>query len=101
VRANGWEKALAELLPTKTPKKSLLTVGDFLGEIEKTADAESRTIRSYASAFRTILADAFGIDPAGKYACQIEGQKVWRQLVHAIQLAETLGIDPALTFSNC
>lgn len=88
VRAIGWEKATQELLPEKAKKNSDLAVGEFLDQIEKTVDIERRTIATYEGALRTILADAFDIDPEGKYAAQIEGQKAWRERVHSIRLAD-------------
>ena len=88
VRAIGWENALAELLPAKNQKKSILTVGDFLAEIARTADAEAKTIWTYARAFRTILADAFEIEPSGRHASRSNGNRQWITRIDSIRLRD-------------
>jgi integrase len=88
VRSQGWDKALAGLRPqTRPTAASDLTVGQFLDALQCNSDLDAKTLESYARAFRTILGEAFDIDPVGRHASRGEGSKQWRDRIHAIRLS--------------
>jgi hypothetical protein len=68
--ANGWEAALARYKKTKRiagerNTERAITVGEFLDAVFRVSTSRS-TIEGYATAFRKIVADLFGLsgDPA-------------------------------------
>jgi len=83
VRAYGWDKAFAALRPeTRLADVSDITVGQFLDALSQKSDLGSKTLESYARAFRTILADAFGIDDSGKHAQRGTAYENWLARIH-------------------
>ena len=64
VRSEGWPAVLKALRPAGAPvPPSVLTVGQFLSAVgESNCDIEHRTLSSYASALRTVLAEAFNVE---------------------------------------
>jgi integrase len=89
LRANGWEATIAKF--KSTPKiedpSAVNTVGDFIEAVQATTTStRSRTLPEYVRSFRRIVANAFGIDDAGKYDYRKNGRARWLERVHAIEL---------------
>jgi integrase len=89
--AKDWDTVLRELKPERVPV-SRDTVGDFLEQLQATADP--RKLRSYATAFRKIVADAFGIDgDKDKFDYRGGGHRRWIEKIHAVKLGD---VTPAV-----
>jgi hypothetical protein len=95
--ANGWEAALARYRKAKTvvhgpDRDQVVTVGSFL-EVVFSVCTNRSTIEGYATAFRKIVADLFGLatDPA-KFDYQSGGRDQWLAKVHSVELSK---ITPA------
>jgi len=95
--ASGWEAALARYRKPKTivhdpNSEQPLTVGSFLNAVFSVCTNRS-TIEGYATAFRKIVADLFGLaaDPA-KFDYQSGGRDQWLAKVHSVELSK---ITPA------
>jgi hypothetical protein len=64
--SHGWDPALAKYKPKRferqatSEKQSQCTVGTFLEEVFRSA-SNRRTVEGYATAFRTIVSDSFGL----------------------------------------
>lgn len=91
--SKGWSEALAELKPDYVPASGdASTIGDLVEELEATADP--KLLRGYATAFRKIVADAFGIDGGKeKFDYRNGGRDRWIERVHAINLRD---VTPAV-----
>src|SRR5215469_15111382 len=95
--ASGWEAALARYRKPKTivhdpDSEQPVTVGSFLNAVFSVCTNRS-TIEGYATAFRKIVADLFGLsaDPA-KFDYQSGGRDQWLAKVHSVELSK---ITPA------
>jgi integrase len=93
---NGWPLTLARYKgrsqSASAADTSEITVGSFLDAVFSVCTNRS-TIEGYATAFRKIVADLFGLsaDPA-KFDYQSGGRDEWLAKIHGIQLSE---ITPA------
>jgi hypothetical protein len=89
---NGWPLTLAKYKPRSQSAlpidTSELAVGSFLDEVFSVC-TNRYTIEGYATAFRKIAADLFGLaaDP-GKFDYQSGGRDEWLAKVHGIRLSE-------------
>src|SRR5262249_8725871 len=90
VRSEGWPAVLKALRPAGAPvPPSVLTVGQFLSAVgESNCDIEHRTLSSYASALRTVLAETFNVDPSGRFDALHGGNARWRSRIDAIKLVD-------------
>jgi integrase len=90
VRAEGWPAVLEVLRPASAPIPfSVLSVGEFLTVVgESNCDIEHRTIQNYASALRTVLAEAFNVDPEGRFDALHGGNARWRARIDVIKLVD-------------
>lgn len=87
IRAEGWPGYLAkfkpETLPTANP-----TLGQFIAQVEKTADLQRKTLRIYISSLRKISGDIFKLnDDPRKYGGG-QGRREWLKALDAIRLSE-------------
>lgn len=95
--ANGWSATLAELAP-KTANETVKSdigpsVGEFLIEVERTANLKPRTFRRYAQYFRMLAAHVQRVErDASRYDYRNGGLEVWRGHVDAVPLS---AITPA------
>ena len=87
VRANGWPAYLAKFKPESLPNPDP-SIGDFLAQVEKTADLNPRTLKGYTGALRKIVGDITGLsaDPA-KHAAGSRARKAWLAKLHAVKLS--------------
>jgi integrase len=86
---DGWEAALAALHGPERPAQTLVTVGQFLKELEAKADLKPETLKGYRIAFVAIIADIFGIDGGKeKFDYRGGGHARWLEKIHAIKLAD-------------
>ena len=90
LRSAGWERTLAKFKPkADSASRSVATVGEFLAEVKAKADGRQKTIEGYCRAFRTIVADIFGIDGGkAKYDYRTGGREKWLARVEAVKLSE-------------
>jgi hypothetical protein len=96
--SHGWDPTLGKYKPKRsehqaTPEKqSPCTVGTFLEEVLRSA-SNRRTVEGYATAFRTIVSDSFGLSvDKKKYDYYYGGRIEWLNRVHSIALDQ---ITPA------
>jgi integrase len=96
--SHGWEPTLAKYKPKRferqatSQKQSPCTVGTFLEEVLRSA-SNRRTVEGYATAFRTIVSDSFGLSvDKKKYDYYYGGRIEWLNRVHSIALDQ---ITPA------
>ena len=88
LRSSGWDATLAKFKPKAAPA-AVSTVGDFLEEVKAKASARPKTIESYCRAFRTIVADIWGIDGGkSKYDYRNGGRAAWLAKVNNVRLAD-------------
>jgi integrase len=94
LRAIGWDATIAKFKPKAgSAGKAVATVGEFLEEVKAKASARPKTIESYSRAFRTIVADIYGIDGGkSKYDYRKGGRELWVRKVHGVRIA---AITPA------
>jgi hypothetical protein len=87
VRANGWPAYLAKFKPESLPNPDP-SIGEFLDVMERTADLNPRTLRTYENALRKIVGDITGLgdDPA-KHAAGSRAYKLWLEALHATRLS--------------
>jgi hypothetical protein len=88
--ANGWEAAVARFKKTKRVAgerntERAITLGEFLDAVFRVSTSRS-TIEGYATAFRKIVADLFGLsgDPA-KFDHRSGGREKWLARVPCTQ----------------
>jgi integrase len=84
--SNGWEETLGRFKAGYTePKKTALTIGEYVDAVKGKTGLRNQTIEGYAKALRKIVADSFGLarDKA-KYHPSRRGK--WRAKVNAIAL---------------
>jgi integrase len=87
VHAQGWEAALAHYRPLLAPKRTDITIGEFLTEISAKADKDLKTIDGYARALRTIVSDVFDLDIGNrKFDYRNGGNQAWVNAVHDVKL---------------
>jgi integrase len=80
---------LAELHGPERPVQPLVTVGQFLQELEAKADLKPETLKGYVIAFRAIVADIFGINGGKeKFDYRGGGHARWLEKINAIRLAD-------------
>ena len=96
--SHGWELTSAKYKPkllqrqTASDKQPPCTVGAFLEEVFRST-SNRRTVEGYATAFRTIVSDSFGLSiDQKKYDYYHGGRAKWLTRVHSIALDQiTLG----------
>ncbi len=89
LQSAGWDATLARFKPKADASGSVATVGEFLAEVKAKASGRPKTIESYCRAFRTIVADIFGIDGGkAKYDYRTGGREKWLARVEAVKLAD-------------
>ena len=95
--AKGWSATLAELGPDSAVEAVRNevgpTVGEFIGEVERTSNLKTKTFRRYAQYFRMLAAHIQGVKTdASRYNYYGGGLTSWRERVDAIPLS---AITPA------
>ena len=95
--ANGWditsERFKPKLVKTSSEIKKDCSVGEFIDELKRKADGNSKTIEGYCKSFRKIVSDICGIDEgAAKFDYRKGGRQKWLERVHAVKLGS---ITPA------
>ena len=88
LKANGWEITLNQFGNT-CPVSSEITIGEFIAIIEKRSGIVPKTLNTYATKFRTIAGEAFGMsNHRSKYDIEHGGRGAWRKKVESIPLAK-------------
>ena len=90
LRAAGWAETLAQFKPKAAgANRAVVTVGEFLEEVREKAGGKARTVEDYCRAFRSIVADIFGIEGGRKkYDYRAGGRDAWLAKIHAVKLAD-------------
>lgn len=93
LRTKGWEATLARYRP-KRKAKSIVTIGEFLDRVKKTAGIKPKTFAGYSAKLRTIVSEIFGIEPPvvedadQRYAPQGKGKHhEWIEAIEAVKLS--------------
>jgi integrase len=87
VQANGWEAAIAKFRASeKRAKKSNVTIGEFLQEVQAKSGIHFKTLEGYTIALRKIVADIKGL-PHGRGGNK-KKRTEWRAKVDAVKLSE-------------
>ncbi len=97
ILAKGWSVTISELSPRQMPSVETsgdcATVGEFLAEVERTANLKTRTFRQYAQGLRQLAAEIGGVrSDASRYDYRKGGLTSWRQRVNETPLS---AITPA------
>lgn len=95
--AKGWSATITELTPlqvaTVEPSSASATVGEFLAEVDRTANLKQRTFRQYAQGLRQLASQIRGVKSgASRYDYKKGGLTAWKKLVDATPLSS---ITPA------
>jgi hypothetical protein len=90
--AKGWSATISELARQPVPTTSVIgdsaTVGEFLSEVERTANLKPKTFRYYASCFRQLAAYIQGVkSDASRFDYRKGGATAWREHVDATPLS--------------
>jgi integrase len=92
--SHGWAPTLTKYKPKRLERKAAsdkqppCTVGGFLEEVFRST-SNRRTVEGYATAFRTIVSDSFGLSvDQKKYDSYYGGRAEWLTRVHSIALKE-------------
>ena len=90
--AKGWSATINELAPQAMPpieaSSDSATVGEFLAEVERTANLKPVTFRQYAQALRQFVAQIAGVKSGvSRYDYRRGGLTAWRKLVDATPLS--------------
>jgi integrase len=90
LQSGGWEATLQRFKPKpREATRSAATVGEFLAEVKAKASGRLKTVEGYCRAFRTIVANIFGIDGGkAKYDYRTGGRRKWLARVESVKLAE-------------
>jgi integrase len=90
--SHGWDPTIAKYKPSlvkdqaTSVKPPQLTVGTFLEEVFRST-SNRRTVEGYATAFRTIVSENFGLSSdEKKYDAYHGGRAEWLNRVHSISL---------------
>jgi integrase len=93
LQANGWPATLQKYRPSMAPKKSDVTIGDFIKAVQATADISAPTLQGYCRAFRRIVADISGVKATdARFDYRKGGHAEWIAKVSAVKLSK---ITPA------
>lgn len=92
ILAKGWSATIKELIPEKMQpietNSHSATVGEFLAEVERTANLNPVTFRIYAQAMRQLVAHIAGAQKdVSKYDYRRGGLTTWRKLVDSTLLS--------------
>jgi hypothetical protein len=83
----GWDATLAKFKPDMA-RKSVLTVGDFLGELRDHWSGKLKTFEDYCRSFRTIVSQIFSIKGGRERFDYIKGgRKQWVAKIDRIKMA--------------
>jgi integrase len=85
--SSGWDETLCRFKAGYTePKKTALTIGEYVEAVKEKTGLRNQTIEGYAKALRKIVADSFGLarDKA-KYHPSL--REKWRAKVNAVALS--------------
>ena len=90
--AKGWSATINELAPPTMPPIEMTsgsaTVGEFLFEVERTANLKPVTFRQYAQALRQLAVYIAGVrSDSSRYDYRKSGLTAWRKLVDATPLS--------------
>lgn len=89
LKAEGWDAVLARFKRKQSPDSPVTTVGQFLGAVEAVWSGKAKTLADYARAFRTIVADIFGVDGGNrKYDYRSGGREAWLAEVNQLKLRD-------------
>ena len=92
ILAKGWSATINELTPQSVPLvemgRDFATVGEFLVEVERTANLKPKTFRYYSQCLRQFAAYVQGVksDPS-RFDYRKGGAAAWRRQVDAIALS--------------
>ena len=85
----GWDATRAQFKKKGSTGGTIITVGEFIESARPKFGGRQKTFDDYAKAFRTILADTFGIDGAKeKYDYRSGGRDKWLRRIHKIRLSK-------------
>src|SRR6266496_1285321 len=90
--AKGWSATINELAPQPVLPAEIdgdnATVGEFLAEVERTANLKPKTFRYYGSCLRQLAAYVQGVkSDASRFDYHKGGAAAWRQQVDATPLS--------------
>jgi integrase len=90
LQSAGWPATLSKFKPkADATNRSVATVGEFLADVKAKISGRPKTIEDYCRAFRTIVADIFGIDGGrAKYDYRTGGREKWLARVGAVKLSD-------------
>ena len=90
LQSGGWGATLGKYKPKAEIKnRSVATISEFLAEVKMNASGRAKTIEGYCRAFRSIVADIFGIDGGkAKYDYRTGGRDQWLSQVEAVKLTD-------------
>jgi integrase len=103
ILAEGWAPVLAELKP-RSPKKKVVTVGDFIELIAKhPGDARPATFTQYLRCLRRLAADIAGVDRdgVGKFDHYNGLSDAWRAKVDSVKMSVLTPGSIRLWMSAC
>ena len=83
---NGWDQTLGRFKAAKAPKKSDVTIAEFLSELRTLHASRVKTIENYAGSLRTIAAWLARL-PAGGRGGNPENHRIWREHVDSEKLS--------------
>lgn len=93
LKANGAQATLEKYKPSKAPKKSNPTVGEFLQELQELRLHHPRTFANYSTKLRTLVVGIMKLPkPRFRYDYINGGYEQWLKRVHSIRLSQ---ITPA------
>jgi len=85
----GWDAARSQFKKHGAAAGKVVTVGEFIESARPKFGGRAKTFDDYARAFRTIVADIFGIDGGNeKYDYHSGGRERWLGKIHKVRLSE-------------
>ena len=90
LQSAGWNSAISKFKPKSGAAcRSVVTIGEFLSAVITNSSGQAKTIQGYCRAFRSIVADTFGIDGGtAKYDYRTGGHQQWLDLIESVKLAD-------------
>jgi integrase len=84
--ANSWDATLAKFKKAMAPRKTDVTIGEFLSEIHALHASRAKTLESYAGSLRMIAASIAGL-PEGIRGGSPEGRRIRKERIDALKLS--------------
>ena len=83
---NSWDATLAKFKKAMAPRKTDVTIGEFLSEIHALHASRAKTLESYAGSLRMIVASIAGL-PEGIRGGSPEGRRIRKERIDALKLS--------------